>query len=126
MTLTPDTNRLALVADLLIPGRAPDWPAASTVLDGVALARALAPVTALASDLAQMPADARLAALKACERDESVRFGAALDALSDAYYATPEVARRCAALADAGPKPASGQFFDPRLVDGVRARAARG
>ena len=83
MTLTPDTNRLALVADLLIPGRAPDWPAASTVLDGVALARALAPVTALASDLAQMPADARLAALKACERDESVRFGAALDALSD-------------------------------------------
>lgn len=51
-------------------------------------------------------------------------FTAVLGALTDAYYGSPEVAARCATLAEAGPKPAIGRFFDPALLDGVRARAA--
>lgn len=125
MSDATQARALARLADTLLPGRAPDWPAASAVLTQEAIREALLPLAGLAARIAELPAEGRAAGIARHEADAPGPFGAALDALGDAYYGTAPVQKRCAALAAAGPWPQSGARFDPALLDGVRARAAR-
>lgn len=106
----------SLLADTLLPGRAPDWPAASDVVAPAQLARALGPLTDLAAALARSPEADRHRMVRSAEAQDPQGFAACLGALTDAYYGTAPVAARCAELADKAPQPVSGQWFDPALL----------
>lgn len=112
----------ALLADILLPGRAPDWPAASAVLDPQTLAAALGGLADLCAAVAGDDPDRRVARIRAHQAEHPAEFEAGLGALTDAYYGTATVQARCRVLAEAGPWPEDGQFFDPSRLATVRAR----
>ncbi|MEM8663056.1 MAG: hypothetical protein AAGF49_02895 [Pseudomonadota bacterium] len=104
----------AALLDTLLPGDS-DWPPASNVIGEIALSEA---GEALALRVDELPETAREGAVAAFESAHPESFAELFGAVTDAYYATPEVAAVLAARASSGPQePAP---FDPRLLDGVR------
>lgn len=110
MTVCPH----AALIDTLLPGDS-NWPAGSAVIGEIVLSEA---GETLALQVADLPEAAREGAVAAFEDAHPESFAELYGAVTDAYYAAPEVAAVLAARASLGPSdPAP---FDPRLLDGVR------
>jgi hypothetical protein len=78
------------------------------------------PFQHLLDTLSAAPADARIEAVTAFERDHPTLFAALYERLLTAYYSAPETQARIRALADSGPREPS-PHFDPALVAEVVA-----
>lgn len=112
----PNDADLALLADLLLPGRDGAWPKASAVLSTDQLGLALKDLSALTGSLSALSPREQLAQITAAQSAYPQRFAQSFGALTDAYYSTPEAQSRIKALASSAPWPASGTFFDPALL----------
>lgn len=73
---------------------------------------------ALALQVAELPQEEREGAVAAFESAHPQTFAELYAAVTDAYYATKEVAAVLTARASLGPSDAAP--FDPRLLEGVR------
>ena len=101
--------------DALVPGGA-GWPPASACIPALAALPGLSDGDRawLRARVAAVPGD-WTAAWRAAEAAAPDRFARLLAAVYDAYYRAPAVARRLAALAEAGPRDPDAAF-DPALL----------
>lgn len=117
-----DARRVQRLFDILIPG-SEDWPVPSEALPDVDLVLndlSAADHEALDRLLTRIAEDteAAVAAIREFERTHTEAFARVLSALYSAYYGSPAVKGRIAALAEVGPREASAAF-DPALVQTV-------
>jgi hypothetical protein len=119
---------IAALLNVLIPGD-DSWPsAADAIIDHAGAfasfdADARARIDALAAALPGESRDARAAAAAAFESAEPALFRRLIEAVSEAYYSSPQAHARIAALSESGPRE-SETHFDESQLDRVRATRA--